>query len=87
LSYPFVATKITKIENYIKFELVKKKFWANLQRIIKLSTQKIVIKLSKYGSGIQDPGSGEKPIPDPGSWFRGQKGTGSPIPGPDPQHC
>jgi hypothetical protein len=29
------------------------------------------------GSGIRDPGSGQKPIPDPGS--RGQKGTGSRI--------
>jgi hypothetical protein len=39
------------------------------------------------GSGIRDPGSGiqKKPIPDPGS--RGQKGTGSQIPDPDPQHC
>jgi hypothetical protein len=53
------------------------------------------------GSGIRDPGSGirdpgseirdprsgirKKPIPDPGS--RGQKGTGSRIPDPDPQHC
>jgi len=30
-----------------------------------------------FGSGIRDPGSGKKPIPDPGS--RGQKGTGSRI--------
>jgi hypothetical protein len=39
------------------------------------------------GSGIRDPGSGKKPfrIPDPGS--RGQKGTGSRIPDPDPQNC
>jgi hypothetical protein len=29
------------------------------------------------GSGIRDPGSGKKPIPDRG--FRGQKGTGSRI--------
>ncbi len=38
------------------------------------------------GSGIQDPGSGiqKKPIPDPGSG--GQKGTGSRIPDPNPQH-
>jgi hypothetical protein len=38
------------------------------------------------GSGIRNPGSGirNKPIPDPGS--RGQKGTGSRIPEPDPQH-
>jgi hypothetical protein len=33
------------------------------QRILELSTQKIVNKLSKYGFGIRDP---EKPIPDPG---------------------
>jgi hypothetical protein len=32
------------------------------------------------GSGIR-----KKPIPDPGS--RGQKGTGSRIPDPDPKHC
>jgi len=36
---------------------------------------------------IRDPESGirNKPIPDPGS--RGQKGTQSRIPDPDPQHC
>jgi hypothetical protein len=39
---------------------------------------------------VWDPGSGprsgirKKPIPDPG--VRGQKGTGSRIPDPDPQH-
>jgi hypothetical protein len=35
---------------------------------------------------VWDPGSKirKKPIPDPGS--RGQKGTGSWIPDPDPQH-
>jgi hypothetical protein len=76
--------KKSKIENYINFELVKKKIWDNLQRIVKLSSQKIVIKLSKIwdwnpGSGIRDPGSGirKKSISDPGS--RGQKGTGSRI--------
>jgi hypothetical protein len=38
------------------------------------------------GSGIQDPGSGKNlfRIPDPRS--RDQKGTGSRIPDPDPQH-
>ncbi len=45
----------------------------------------------KYDPGcssrIPDPGSGcwLSPIPDPGS--RGQKGTQSRIPDPDPQHC
>jgi hypothetical protein len=64
--------------------MLKKKLWANFQRIIELFTQKIVTKLSKIGFGIQDPRSGirKKPIPDPG--IRGQKGTGSRI--PDPQH-
>jgi hypothetical protein len=61
--------------------VLKKRIWAIFQRIIKLITQKIVTKLSKYGfgSGIRDPRSGirKKPIPDPGS--RGQKGTGSRI--------
>jgi hypothetical protein len=32
-----------------------------------------------------DPDADFLPIPDPGS--RGQKGTGSRIPDPDPQHC
>jgi hypothetical protein len=57
--------------------VLKKKIWANFQRIIELFTQKIVTKLSK--TWIWDPRSGirKKPIPDPGS--RGQKGTGSRI--------
>jgi hypothetical protein len=57
----------------------RKKFWANLQRIIELSTQKFVTKLSKIlvwdpRSGIRnklfripDPGPGVKKAPDPGS--------------------
>jgi hypothetical protein len=63
--------------------VLKKKIWANFQRIIELFTKKIVKKLLKIwswdpGSGIRDPGSGirKKPIPDPGS--RGQK---APNPG------
>jgi hypothetical protein len=38
-------------------------------------TQTILTKLSKIW--VWDPGSGKKPIPDPGA--RGQKGTGSRI--------
>jgi hypothetical protein len=47
---------------------------ANLQRILDLSTQKIVIEI-----WVWDPRSGirKKPIPDPGSGS--QKGTGSRI--------
>jgi hypothetical protein len=76
--------KSHKIANYFSLEVLKKKIWANFQRIIELFTQKIVKKFSKIWGW--DPGSGirKKPIPDPGS--RGQKGTGSRIPDPDPQH-
>jgi hypothetical protein len=59
--------------------VLKKKIWANFQRIIEIElfTQKIVTKLSKIW--VRDPRSGirKKPIPDPGS--RGQKGTESRI--------
>jgi hypothetical protein len=60
---PFLSQKFDKIENYFIFKMLKKKIWANFQRIIELFTQKIVTKLSKYGFEIRDP---EKPIPDPG---------------------
>jgi hypothetical protein len=64
--------------------VLKKKIWANFQRIIELFTQKIVNKLSKIwiwdpGSEIRDPektysGSqipdpGVEKAPDPGSWI------------------
>jgi hypothetical protein len=56
--------------------VLKKKNWANFQRIIELFTKKIVKKLLKIWSW--DPGSGKNlfRIPDPGS--RGQK---APDPG------
>ncbi len=60
--------------------MLKKKIWANFQRIIELFTQKLSLSSQKYGFGIRDPGSEireKKPILDPGS--RGQKGTGSRI--------
>ncbi len=83
--------KFHKIAHYFSFDVLKKKIWANFQRITELFTQKIVNKLSKLwiwdpGSEIRDTGSGKNlfRIPDPGS--RGQKGTGSWITDPDPQH-
>jgi hypothetical protein len=55
-----------------------RKKWAILQRNIELSTQKIVIKISKIW--VWDPGS---EIQDPEKTYsgsrRGQKGTGSQI--------
>jgi hypothetical protein len=63
----FLATKITKLKIMLvlKFELVKKKIWANLQRMIELSTQKSSLSSQKYGFGIRNPE--KKPMPDPRS--------------------
>jgi hypothetical protein len=81
----YVATNL--IVNYFSFEVLKKKIWANFQRIIELFTKKIVKKLLKIWSW--DPGS---EIRDPektysGSRIRGSKSAWSRIPDPDPQHC
>ncbi len=69
--------KFHKIENYFSFEVLKKKIWANFQRIIELFTQKIVTKLSKIC--FWDPGSGKNlfRIPDPGVKKAQDPGSGS----------
>ncbi len=60
--------------------MLKKKIWANFQRIIELFTKKIFKMVLKIWSW--DPGSGK-------NLFRiqGSKSTRSRIPDPDPQHC
>ncbi len=55
--------------------MLKKKIWANFQRIIELFTQKIVTKLSKIRVWYPRSRIRKKPILNPGS--RGQKGPGS----------
>jgi hypothetical protein len=57
--------------------VLKKKIWANFQRIIELYTQKIVNKLSKIW--VWDPGSGKNlfRIPDPGVKMAPDPGSGS----------
>jgi hypothetical protein len=47
--------KLLKIENCFCFEVLKKKIWANFQRIIELFTQKLSLSSQKYGFGIRDP--------------------------------
>ncbi len=77
--------KFHKIEHYFSFEVLKKKIWANFQRIIELFTQKTVTKLSKIW--VRDPGS---KIRDPEKTYSGSRIQGSKrhrIPDPDPQHC
>jgi hypothetical protein len=59
--------------------MLKKKNWANFQRIIELFTQKIFSKLSKIwvwdpGSEIRDPGS---EIRDPKKTYSGSRIQGS----------
>jgi hypothetical protein len=52
----YVARKFNKIVNYFSFEVLKKKTWAQFQRIIELFTKKIV-KIWSWdpGSEIRDP--------------------------------
>jgi hypothetical protein len=71
----FCCHKFHKIENYFVFGMLKKKIWANFQRITELFTQKIVINFSLMGlgSGIRDTRSGKN------LFRRGQKGNGSRI--------
>jgi hypothetical protein len=58
----FGAINKTKL-NYFIFSMLKKKIWANFQRILELFTKKIVTKLSKIW--VWDPGV--KKATDPGS--------------------
>jgi hypothetical protein len=64
---------------YLISEMLKKKTWANFQRIIELFTPKIVTKLSKIWVWDPDPRSGirKKPIPDPGVKKAPDTGSGS----------
>jgi hypothetical protein len=66
--------------------MLKKKIWANFQRIQELFTKKIVTKLAKIW--VWDPGSGKNlfRIPDPGVKKAPDPGSRIPIPDPDPQH-
>jgi hypothetical protein len=68
LSYFFCSHKFHKNEYYVIFEMLKKKIWANFQRIVEVITQKFSICSQKYGFGIRDPRSGKNlfRIPDPG---------------------
>jgi hypothetical protein len=71
--------KFHKIVNYFSFKELKKKIWANFQKIIELFTKKIVKKLLIYGLGIRDPVSEIRDPEKTYSGSRGQKGTGSRI--------
>jgi hypothetical protein len=74
--------------------MLKKKIWANFQRIIELFTQKTVTKLSKiwvwdtrYGiqkNLFQNPDPGVKKTPDPGFGSATLLGCSSRIRIPDP---
>jgi hypothetical protein len=74
----FCSHKFYKIENYVIFEMLKKKIWANFQRIVEVFTQKIFNMLSNLW--VWDPGSGK-------NLFRIQGSKRHQIPDPDQQHC
>ncbi len=73
----FLPNKFHKIENYLIFEMLKKKIWANFQRIIEHFTQKVVSMLSKIL--VWDPRSGKNlfRIADPGVKKAPDSGSGS----------
>jgi hypothetical protein len=77
LSYLFCSHKYHNIDHYFIFELVKKKMWANLNRIIELFSQKMSLSSQKYGFGIL--------YPEPKSMIWKKTYSASGI--PDPQHC
>ncbi len=71
--------KFHNIANYFSFEVLKKKIWANFQKIYRTFYPKTVTKLSKkiwiwdLGSGknlFRIPDQGVKKAPDPGSRIR-----------------
>jgi hypothetical protein len=70
--------KFYKTENYFTFDMLKKKMWANFQRIMELFTQIFVTTLSKIC--VWDPGFGKNlfRIPDP---YPGIKKTPDPRSG------
>ncbi len=77
-------TVFHKIENKLIFEMLKKKIWANFQRIIELFYSKnchYALKNMGLGSGIWDPRSGSGKnllrIPDPGVKKAPDPGSGS----------
>ncbi len=79
LSYLFFgAINFPKL-NYFIFEMLKKKIWANFQRITELFIQKLSLSSQKYGFGIRDPRSGKNlfRIPDPGVKKAPDPGSGS----------
>ncbi len=79
----FFSHKFHKIVNYFIFEMLKKKMWANVQRIIGLFPKKLSLSSQKYGFGIHDPRSGIRKTYS-GSRIQGSKRYR--IPDPDPHH-
>jgi hypothetical protein len=75
----FWSHKFHKIQKLFIFEMLKKKIWANFQRIIEFLPKKLSLSSQKYGFGIRDQGSGKNRfrIPDPGFKKAPDPGSGS----------
>jgi hypothetical protein len=72
-----LSHKFHIIEYYVIFEKLKKKIWANFQRIVEVFTLKMFNMLSNIW--VWDPRSWirKKPIPDPGVKKAPDPGSGS----------
>jgi hypothetical protein len=77
----YVATNFTKLKIILVLKCWRKKFGPIFKELYNFLPQNLSLSSQKYGFGIRDPRSWirKKPIPDPGSWTRVQKGTGSRI--------
>jgi hypothetical protein len=78
----FCSHKFHKIDYYVIFEMLKKKIWADFQRIVEVFPQKMFSMLSNIW--VWDPRSGIRKKTYSGSRIQGSKRPR--IPDPDPQH-
>jgi hypothetical protein len=86
----FSSHKLHKNGYYFIFEMLKKKMWANFQRIIEIfypNNFHCALKYMGLGSGIRDPEKTYadpwvKKAPDPGSATLQYYGSGTIIPDP-----
>jgi hypothetical protein len=73
----FCSHKFHKIEYYVIFEMLKKKFGPIFKELLKFLPKNFSICSQIYGFGIRDPGKNLFRIPDPGVKKAPDPGSGS----------
>jgi hypothetical protein len=62
----FLATNFAKFKIILFLKCCRKKFGPVFKELQHILPKNLSRSSQKYGFGIRDPGSGRKPIPDPG---------------------